>query len=129
LLLLNNLTILVDGSGVINVNNKNQQSGRVKVIADEHVFKYNAGYVLKSIPNYTDIFSKYFSNPITLNDAVAEYYLGFFEEINQDIDLEIENQYTLNINDTIDVYDDSIQINSIELDKDEFYYKIKGWIL
>lgn len=129
LMYLNNLTIVSNDVGDMTVINKLPiSSASSNNILDDDIIEFKSIGILGKTPNFMSLTSIIDSvNNDEIGKALGTYYANLSNLIKQNVDIEILNNYDLNMLDVITVYGHDYSIYAILLDEDRFSYIIKMW--
>jgi len=124
-LMINNLAIKLDNAGNIEIINKDYTVENIE-IDDEDVLEYKQSAILKSDVDYESILAPMVeTNAEIITNALSDFYNDNIPQY--EYNLEIENNYDLNLLNKIVVSGREMQIVEIKKDLHDFYYTIKAW--
>ena len=124
ILTMNNLTIKNNKTGSIEIINKNYSIGNTS-IAESDIIDFSQSAVQSSEIDYSSLLTPLSDNTEVIASALSSYYSEAIPDY--EYELEILNNYDLNLNDKITVLNKTMYIVDIGLDRDKFSYKIKAW--
>jgi hypothetical protein len=125
MLILNNLALIFDNKGNIEIINKDQSEITIS-IPDEDVIEFKKEFVLSKTPDYTSILSPLQEDEIPV---LAESLQDFYNDLLPDADYKITivKDADIEIGTNINILHNTLIVNSVELDNDDFLYILKGW--
>ena len=125
LMLLNNIYLYSNGDNIY-LGNKTTFTGVATEILNSDLIEYKESYITFKEIDLMEEMAILESHNATAS-FLNFYYAGIKELFNMEINVEIVNNYNLSLLELISIDSNDYVITYIELDLDNFAYKIKAW--